>query len=184
VVLPTLAAAPVFSPPTGTYAAVQLLTMTDATPGAKIYYTTNGTTPTSGSTLYNTPIRVSASETVKAIAIAPGYTNSAVTSAAYTIVGTPSALAAPPTAIGISTATLSAIVDSNGLSGSYAFHYGISSSALNTITPATPLPASTTEVAASASISGLTTKTTYYYQVVVSTKGGTSSGAVLSFTTN
>jgi hypothetical protein len=184
VVEPSRAGPPAFSVAPGTYPAVQLLTLSDTTPGAKIYYTTNGTTPTSASTLYSGGIRVSASETVEAIAIAAGYTNSLVSSAKYTIFGSPSALAAPPTAIGTTTATLAAIVDSNGLAGSYMFHYGTSSSALTTSTAATALTVSTTEVNASASVTGLASKTTYYYQVVVSTAGGTSAGAILSFTTN
>jgi galactose oxidase-like protein/chitobiase/beta-hexosaminidase-like protein/glyoxal oxidase-like protein len=82
----TIAAfAPVFSPKAGTYTSAQSVSMTDATPGASIYYTTNGTTPTTSSTLYTGPITVATTETVKAIAAASGYGNSAVTSAVYTI---------------------------------------------------------------------------------------------------
>jgi hypothetical protein len=76
---------PVFSPASGTYTSAQKVTITDATKGAVIYYTTNGTTPTSASTKYAGTIAVAASETIKAIAVAPGYTNSGVSSAAYTI---------------------------------------------------------------------------------------------------
>ena len=184
VVQPTLAVESTFSLASGTYPAVQLLSMTDATPGASIHYTTDGTTPSSATTLYSAPIRVSLNETVKAIAIATGYTNSTVTSAAYTIIGSPSVLAAPPTVVGTSAATLSAIVNTNGLSGTYVFHYGTSSTALSTTTTATALAASTTAVAASASITGLASKTTYYGQATVSTSGGTSVGALISFTTN
>jgi hypothetical protein len=79
------AAAPVFSLPTGSYLNAQLVTITDATPGAAIYYTTNGTAPTTSSTVYTGPITVPATETLQAIAVAAGYTNSAVASAAYTI---------------------------------------------------------------------------------------------------
>jgi hypothetical protein len=85
-------ATPVFSPAGGSYTSAQSVTITDATPGSKIYYTINGTTPTSASTLYSGAIPVSATTTIEAIAVATGYTNSAVATAAYTIGAAP-----PPT---------------------------------------------------------------------------------------
>ena len=78
-------ATPVFSPNGGTYTSAQTVTITDATTGAAIYYTTNGTTPTTASTLYTGPVTVSSTETLKAIAVASGYSNSAVATATYTI---------------------------------------------------------------------------------------------------
>lgn len=78
-------ATPVFTPVPGTYSTTQLVKITDATSGATIYYTTNGTTPTTASTKYTTAITVSATETIKAIAVATGYTNSSVATATYTI---------------------------------------------------------------------------------------------------
>jgi len=78
-------ATPVFTPGAGTYSAPQTVTISDATPSAAIYYTTNGTTPTLNSTLYAAPITVASSETIKAIAIATDYDNSAVATAVYTI---------------------------------------------------------------------------------------------------
>jgi hypothetical protein len=88
-----VAATPVFSPAAGTFTTAQAITISDTTPGATIYYTTNGSTPTTSSTLYSGPVAVSVSETVKAIAVASGFTNSAVGSASYSI--TPLAAATP-----------------------------------------------------------------------------------------
>ena len=82
------AATPAFSPAAGTYTSAQTVTISDGTSGATIYYTTNGSTPTTGSTVYSSAITVSINETVKAVAIASGYTLSAVGSAAYSIEAT------------------------------------------------------------------------------------------------
>lgn len=82
---PPQAATPTFSPSGGTYTSPQTVTIGDATAGAIIYYTTNGTTPTTGSSKYTGAITVSSSETIEAIAASSGYTDSAVGSVAYTI---------------------------------------------------------------------------------------------------
>ena len=58
--------------------------LADTTAGAAIHYTTDGSTPTTGSQLYSAPFTISASTTVKAIATASGYTQSAQGSASYT----------------------------------------------------------------------------------------------------
>jgi hypothetical protein len=80
------AAAPVFSPNGGSYKGAQTVSITDATAEATIYYTVDGTTPTISSPQYpGTAITISSSETLKAVALAPGYTLSAVHSANYTI---------------------------------------------------------------------------------------------------
>jgi len=81
----TTVATPTFSPVAGTYTSAQTVTISDATTGATIHYTTDGSTPTGTSTTYSTPIAVSVTETVKAIGIKTGDTNSAIGSAAYTI---------------------------------------------------------------------------------------------------
>jgi glucosylceramidase len=61
------------------------ITLSDATANSTIYYTADGTIPTSSSAMYTGPIAISATTTVKAIATASGYSSSAVASAAYTV---------------------------------------------------------------------------------------------------
>lgn len=86
------AASPAFSPGGGSYSTPQAVGMTDSTPGSTIYYTTDGSNPTVSSLLYQGPITVSGTETLRAIAVAPGGSPSTVSTAAYTL-GVP---AAPP----------------------------------------------------------------------------------------
>jgi RHS repeat-associated protein len=82
----TTTATPAFSLTAGTYTGTQTVAISDSTTGSTIYYTTNGSTPTTSSTKYTGSITVSATESLKAIATASGDTNSAVATAAYTIV--------------------------------------------------------------------------------------------------
>ena len=81
----TTTATPVFAPTAGTYTIPPSVSISDATPGAVIHYTTNGTTPTTSSTRYSTPIKLSHSETIKAIAVASGRAKSLLASATYDI---------------------------------------------------------------------------------------------------
>jgi hypothetical protein len=86
---PTVAT-PTFSPASGTtFSSTLNVTLADSTPGATIYYTTNGSTPTTGSSVYSSssPITLSASATVNAIATLSGDNPSAVGSASYTFTG-------------------------------------------------------------------------------------------------
>jgi hypothetical protein len=86
-VITSAAATPTFSPVGGTYASPQTVTISTTTGSPTIYYTTDGSTPTTGSTVYSGPITVTFSETVKAIATAAGFAQSAVGTAVYTING-------------------------------------------------------------------------------------------------
>ncbi len=62
---------------------MQSVSITDTTAGATIYYTTDGSTPTSASPVYSAPFSLNSATTVMAIATATGYTDSSVGSAAY-----------------------------------------------------------------------------------------------------
>jgi len=57
-----------------------VITLAAATQGSKIYYTTDGSTPTISSQIYQAPFLVWSNLTVKAIATAPGYATSTVNS--------------------------------------------------------------------------------------------------------
>ena len=76
---------PTFNPNGGEVQEGATVTISCATEGAKIYYTTNGATPTTASTLYSGAIAVNQGMTLKAIAVKDGYTNSAVAQATFTI---------------------------------------------------------------------------------------------------
>jgi len=79
---------PTFTPTGGSISATQTITMNDTTSGAKIYYTTDGSVPSPGmgtTTQYSSPITLSASATVKAIATAVGYVTSPMASTTYTV---------------------------------------------------------------------------------------------------
>ena len=78
-------ATPTFKPAAGTYAAAQAVTISDANVGSTIYYTTDGTTPTLLSTAYTGPIAISASSTLRAIALGPDDVLSGVKTGTYTI---------------------------------------------------------------------------------------------------
>lgn len=73
------------SPAEGTVAAGTKVSLTTATADAKIYYTTDGSTPTTASTEYTAPIEISADTTIKAIAVKADLENSDVATFAYTI---------------------------------------------------------------------------------------------------
>src|SRR6266700_577854 len=81
----TVAATPTFSPGGGTYTGSVTVTISDATSGATIYYTTDGSTPTTSSAVYSGALTFTQTTTLKAMAAASGMTNSAVGSATYTI---------------------------------------------------------------------------------------------------
>lgn len=95
VAIPQVAAAPLISPAGGTFRKKVQLRITDFTPGAVIYYTIDGSDPTTASPIFPTgsnrkPAKVKITGTgthvVKAMAAAPGFINSPIASATFTII--------------------------------------------------------------------------------------------------
>src|SRR4029077_8353893 len=60
-------ATPTFSPGGGTYTGLVAVTISDATSGATIHYTTDGSTPTISSAVYSTPLTFTQTTTLKAM---------------------------------------------------------------------------------------------------------------------
>ena len=157
------AATPQASIPGGTYTAVQSVSLSDSTPGAAIYYTTNGTPPTINSTQYTGPITVSGTETIEAIATASGYSSSPVFSTTYTINLPPTfTLAASAPSLTISseqsgTLTVS-VTPQNGFNSKVSFGCsGLPSGASCSFSPASVTPSggtATTTLTVSASAAG------------------------------
>lgn len=75
--------APVITPDGGSFTGSQTVTITCATDGAAIHYTTDGTEPTASSTKYSGGFTITATTTIKAVAFV-GEAESSVTSAAFT----------------------------------------------------------------------------------------------------
>ncbi len=80
---------PTFDPVAGTYAETQNVSISTETVGATIRYTTNGNDPDETSTVFSTPIAVSATTTIKAKAFKIDMDPSDVVTAVYTIVHSP-----------------------------------------------------------------------------------------------
>jgi len=77
---------PVITPAAGTYTGSVTITISTATTGATIRYTTDGTVPVITSTLYNTPFTESTTLTVKAAAFKGGWTDSGTAASVFTII--------------------------------------------------------------------------------------------------
>lgn len=85
---------PTFSPVPGLYTSPISVSIASGTAGASVYYTIDGTAPTTSSTLYTAPIPLSQTTTVKAMATAAGYQNSPTATATYIFPETVSNIAA------------------------------------------------------------------------------------------
>ena len=124
-VTPSQTATPSISPAGGSFTTAQSVTLACSTSGASIYYTLDGSTPSTASTLYTVAIPLTQSTTVKAIAQATGYTLSDPSSASFTIQNT------LPVAQVVTSANLTSLMASGTTLG---FAPGTASASLPTIT--------------------------------------------------
>ncbi len=179
------AAEPTLSPAPGTFTTRQTVAIADTAKTAVIYYTTDGTTPTSASNKYTAPILVTQSETIQAIAIAPGYQNSKVASGTY-VIETPAATPAFSPAAGTYNATQS--VSITDTTPGAVIHYttnGTTPTATSTVYTG-PIPVATTQTIQAIAIapnylSSAVARATYAIylplkQPVISLASGTYSG--------
>jgi hypothetical protein len=150
-------AKPVFSPAAGTFSSAQTVTITSATSGAAICYTTDASTPTeTNGTIYSGPVNIGSTTTLKAIAFKSGFTDSTVTSRTYTITQPPT-ITSSLTATGEVGAVFSyQITASNGATSYNAtgFPPGLNVDTSTGLITGTPTTAGTTNITISASNSG------------------------------
>jgi hypothetical protein len=154
----------------GTYTAAQTVSISDATSGATIYYTTNGTTPATSSSVYSGAITISATETLEAIATATGYSTSAVASAGYTIANPQPAISGiSPAFTNAGGAVFTLTINGSGLIASSTVYWG--ASALTTTY------VSATQLTAQVPAADIATAGTVAITVQTPTPGGGTSNA-------
>ncbi len=78
-------ATPTFTPNGGCFLLPQTFTISCTTPDATIYYTVDGSMPTTSGNIYSTPLTVTATTTLRAVATADGHDNSEIATALFTI---------------------------------------------------------------------------------------------------
>lgn len=103
-------ATPTFSPASGAVDAGTVVTISTTTAGATIYYTTDGTAPTTAST-QGTTVTIDEAKTIKAIAVKANYIDSDVATASYSLT-TPGA-------------TIATILADNTITAQHTVHYDL-----------------------------------------------------------
>ena len=143
----TPAATPTFSPdPLGSYTSAVQVTISSATPGATIHCTTDGSGATAASPTCASPITVSVTTTIHAVASAPGHTVSAQATATYTIQGMTPQAARPTFSPAGGTYTSTQNVQISSTTPSATIHCTRDGTAATAASPtcASPIPISST----------------------------------------
>jgi hypothetical protein len=94
----------------------------------------------------------------------------------------PIVVTSPASNVGNTGATFAGTVNPAGQSTSFTFEYGTTTS-FGSITTVVELDSASSPEPVSATVAGLASNTTYLYRVVATNASGTTSGAVMSFTT-
>jgi hypothetical protein len=179
-------ATPTLSPAGGTYTSAQSVTLSDSTSGATIYYTTNGTTPTTSSSVYSGAIAVSSGTvTIEAMGVLSGDTNSSVASATYTI-STATTVATPtfsPAGGTYTSAQTVSISDSTSGATIYYTTNGTTPTTSSTVySSAIAVSSGTVTIEAMAAKSGDTNSSVASAAYTISTGGGGCKTATSSWT--
>lgn len=176
---------PVYSPAAGSFTSDQSISISANASGATIHYTTDGSDPTTNSSVYSNPISVSGdgtSLTIKAMAVQSGMNNSPVVSGTYTIsyssstaTSTSASGSVPGAPTGLSATGASTTVTLSWSSVSGATSYNLYRGTSTGVTTSTGTKIA--GVTSSYTDTGLTNGTHYYYIVtaVNATGEGTAS---------
>jgi N-acetylneuraminic acid mutarotase/transcription elongation GreA/GreB family factor len=175
---------PTANPAGGAVASGTTVSLTTATDGATIHYTTDGSAPTGSSPVYSAPIAVTSPQTIKAIAVKGGMTDSAIMTEAYTLM----AQATMPTANPGFTGSGMAIALTTATDGA-TIHYTTDGSAPTASSPVytAPIPIAVSQtIKAIAVKSGMTDSAEMMFVVMVHAAkpaANPAGGAVASGTT-
>jgi len=162
------AAVPAFSAAGGTYSSALSVTITETTIGASVYYTTDGSTPTTSSTPYSGAISLpnGLATQLSAIAVKPNYITSGVDTVTYVVLIPPSGLA-----LGVASGTTMSVSWSAVPAGPLS-NYVLVRGTEPTFTVS---PQTITVAGTSFTDSGLSASSQYYYEVKAVYTGGSSS---------
>ena len=173
---------PTFTPAAGTYDEAQSVAITSTQQGVTIYYTIDGSTPTTSSAVYSAAISIESSKTIKAYAVKTGFKNSEIATAAYVI---NSVVAPPSTNVAVGAYLTARDVTLSSATSGAAVHYNTGD---GTQVPPTCSNGSTTmpiAVTASITIKAVACKTGYTVsalEIFPYTIGGVASDPVISVT--